>query len=165
MPLKPFAMGELEAALRQVPCESVKALPMHGRRTLLNICSRSVATLALSLLHGKEGVAVPLLKPHKPGDDPAPYHPVTPASNLCNLPEQIVSRPVRGHLEDKLQPQQPGLRPHRSTADPLDLLLRKVVQPQPATMAGAAFVDCARAFDWVDNDAVITALRKFSVAP
>ncbi|AYU78441.1 Reverse transcriptase (RNA-dependent DNA polymerase), putative [Leishmania donovani] len=69
-----------------------------------------------------------LLKPHKPDDDPAPYHPVTLTSNPCNLPERIFSRPVRGHLEDKLQPQQPGLRPHRSTVDPLDLLLRKVVQ-------------------------------------
>ncbi|CBZ26724.1 hypothetical protein, unknown function [Leishmania mexicana MHOM/GT/2001/U1103] len=58
-PLKPFAMGVLEATLRQVLCESPKALPMHGRSALLDTCSLSVATLALSLLHGREGLIVP----------------------------------------------------------------------------------------------------------
>ncbi|KAG8343434.1 hypothetical protein TRVL_05744 [Trypanosoma vivax] len=47
------------------------------------------------------------------------FRPVTLTSTLCKLMERIVARGVRDCIEDKLQPQQAGFRPARSTLDTL----------------------------------------------
>ncbi|CAJ1985691.1 hypothetical protein conserved [Leishmania donovani] len=77
----------------------------------------------------------------------------------------MILRRLRDHLEAKLQPPQPGLRPHRSTAASLDLY------PSPSKAAPASYEArgsvgtlYARALDAADRGAVIPAPRKLSMA-
>ncbi|TPP43993.1 hypothetical protein CGC20_37225 [Leishmania donovani] len=77
----------------------------------------------------------------------------------------MILRRLRDHLEAKLQPPQPGLRPHRSTAASLDLY----PSPSKATPAsyearGSVGTLYARALDAADRGAVIPAPRKLSMA-
>ncbi|TPP49518.1 hypothetical protein CGC20_18975 [Leishmania donovani] len=93
--------------------------------------------------------------PHRPDGDPASYRPApwrwpeTRASYLTKW-----SRPLRAHLQGRLQPAQFGLRPYSSATDPLHMLVHKVVQ-----------LHCARECDSVDRGARITALRKPDAGP
>jgi hypothetical protein len=77
----------------------------------------------------------------------------------------MISRRLRKHLESLLQPQQAGFRPHRSTLDPLELLLHKVAQKLKGLKNDAVFVDDVRAFGSVVHSVITRVFKKFDVDP
>ncbi|KAH8620115.1 putative Reverse transcriptase (RNA dependent DNA polymerase) [Trypanosoma vivax] len=92
----------------------------------------------------RHGIIVPLLKPNKPANSMASFRPVTLTSAPCKLMERIVARRVRDCIEDKLQPQQAGIRPARSTLDTLMQVTSAVRRRKDGEKAAAVFIDSAR---------------------
>ncbi|CCD12057.1 unnamed protein product [Trypanosoma congolense IL3000] len=93
----------------------------------------------------------------------ASFRPVALISTLCKLMERIVARRVRDGMEDKLQPQQAGFRPVRSTLDTLMQVTSAVRRRRDGEKTAAVFMDCARAFDSVDHGCIVKALMSFGV--
>ncbi|KAK7199279.1 hypothetical protein NESM_000898900 [Novymonas esmeraldas] len=65
--------------------------------------------------------------------------------------ERMAAGRIRDRFDSPPQGQQTGFQSHRSTVDPIDLVLREVVQRPRGTKVGAAPVDYARAFDSADH--------------
>ncbi|KAH8618583.1 putative Reverse transcriptase (RNA dependent DNA polymerase) [Trypanosoma vivax] len=93
----------------------------------------------------------------------ASFRQVTPASTLRKLMKRIVERRVRDCIEDKLQPQQAGFRPARSTLDTLMLVTSAVRRRKDGEKTAGAFIDYARAFDSVDHGCIVKELLFFGV--
>ncbi|KAG8339634.1 hypothetical protein TRVL_09537 [Trypanosoma vivax] len=93
----------------------------------------------------------------------ASFRPVTLTSTLCKLMEHIVARRVRDCIEDKLQLQQAGFRPARSTLDTLMQVKSAVRRRRDGDRKAAVFIGYARAFDSVDHGCVVKALLSFGV--
>ncbi|CCD16008.1 hypothetical protein, unlikely [Trypanosoma congolense IL3000] len=111
----------------------------------------------------KQGVFVSLLKPNKPAGSMASFRPVALTGTLRKLMERIVARRVRDCVEDKLQPQQAGFRPARSTLDTLMQVTSAVRRRRDGEKTAAVFIDYARALDSVDHDCIVKALMFFGV--
>ncbi|KAH8616053.1 putative Reverse transcriptase (RNA dependent DNA polymerase) [Trypanosoma vivax] len=111
----------------------------------------------------RHGIIVPLLKPNKPASNTASFRAVTLTSTMCELMERIVARRVRDCIEDKLQPQQAGFRPVRSTLGTLMRVTSAVRRRKDGEMAAAAFIDYERAFDSVDHGCIVNGLLSFGV--
>ncbi|KAH8611429.1 putative Reverse transcriptase (RNA dependent DNA polymerase) [Trypanosoma vivax] len=105
----------------------------------------------------------PLLKPNKPANSMASFRPATLTSTLCKLMERIVARRVRDCIEDKLQPQQAGFRPARSTLDTLMQVMRHVRRRKDGEKTVAVFIGHALAFDSVDHGCIVKELLSFGV--
>ncbi|KAH8611400.1 putative Reverse transcriptase (RNA dependent DNA polymerase) [Trypanosoma vivax] len=93
----------------------------------------------------------------------ASFRPATLTSTLCKLMERVVARRVRDCIEDKLQPQQAGFRPVRSTPDTLVQVTSAVLRRKDGEKTTAAFIDYARAFDSVDHGCIVKELMSFGV--
>ncbi|KAH8618825.1 putative Reverse transcriptase (RNA dependent DNA polymerase) [Trypanosoma vivax] len=76
--------------------------------------------------------------------------------------ERIVARRVGDCIKDKLQPQQTGIRPARSTLDTL-MQVTSAVRRKDGERTAAVFVDSARAFDSVDHGCIVKELLSFCV--
>ncbi|KAG8341546.1 hypothetical protein TRVL_07628 [Trypanosoma vivax] len=93
----------------------------------------------------------------------ASFRPVTLTSTLRKLMERIVARRVKDCIEDKLQPQQAGLRPAGSTPDTLMQVTSAARQRKDGEETAPAFIDYARAFDSVDHGCIVEELLSFGV--
>ncbi|KAH8616852.1 putative Reverse transcriptase (RNA dependent DNA polymerase) [Trypanosoma vivax] len=103
----------------------------------------------------RHGIIVPLLKPNKPASSMGSFRQVTLASTLCKLMERILARRFMDCIEDKLQPQQAGFRPARSTPDTLMQVKGAVRRRKRGKKTAAAFIGYARAFDSVDHSCIV----------
>ncbi|KAH8610731.1 putative Reverse transcriptase (RNA dependent DNA polymerase) [Trypanosoma vivax] len=111
----------------------------------------------------RHGIIVTLLKPRKSANSMASFRPATLTSTLCKLMEHIVVGRVRDCIEDKLQPQQAGFRPARSTLDTLMQVTRHVRRRKDGEKTAGVFIDYARAFDSVDHSCIVKELLFFGV--
>ncbi|KAH8617137.1 putative Reverse transcriptase (RNA dependent DNA polymerase) [Trypanosoma vivax] len=93
----------------------------------------------------------------------ASFRPATLTSALRKLMEHISARRVRDCIEDKLQPQQAGFRPARSTLDTLMQVTSAVRRRRDGEKTAAAFIVYARAFDSVDHGCIVKELLSFGV--
>ncbi|KAH8619575.1 putative Reverse transcriptase (RNA dependent DNA polymerase) [Trypanosoma vivax] len=137
----------------EIHCEELKQLGRVSRRCILRLFNYSLRTGQVPA-KWRQGIIVPLLKPNKPANSMASFRPVTLTSTLCKLMERIVARRVRDCIEDKLQPQQAGFRPARSTLDTLMQVTSAVRRRKDGEKTAAVFIDYARAFDSVDTAAL-----------
>ncbi|CCD15172.1 unnamed protein product [Trypanosoma congolense IL3000] len=169
---RPITEAELDVALRElssgtasgddeIHCEELKGLGMVAKKCVLRLFNCSLRT---GQVPGKwkHGIIVPLLKPNKPASSMASFGPGTLTSTLCKLMERIVARRVRDCVEDKLQPQQAGFRPARSTLDTL-MQVTSAVRRRNGEKTAAVFIDYARASDSVDRGCIVKALMSFGV--
>ncbi|KAG8344806.1 reverse transcriptase (RNA-dependent DNA polymerase) [Trypanosoma vivax] len=170
---RPITEAELDVALRElssgtapgddeIHCEELKQLGRVSRRCILRLFNCSLRTGQVQA-KWRHGIIVPLLKPNKPANSMASFRPVTLTSALCKLMERIVARRVRDCIEDKLEPQQAGLRPARSTLDTLMQVTSAVRRRKDGTKTADVFIDYARAFDSVDHGCIVKALLPFGV--
>ncbi|KAH8616284.1 putative Reverse transcriptase (RNA dependent DNA polymerase) [Trypanosoma vivax] len=122
---QPITEAELDVALRElssgtapgadeIHCEELKQLGRASRRCILRLFNYSLRTGQVPAKL-RQGIIVPVLKPNKPANSMASFRPVTLTSTVRKLMERIVARRVRDCIADKLQPQQAGFRPGRST--------------------------------------------------
>jgi len=79
--------------------------------------------------------------------------------------ERLVARRLRDEIETKLQPQQAGFRPHRSTTCALVQIEALMRRPTQDSRTAAVFAECARAFDSVDHGRIMVALQSLGVSP
>ncbi|KAG8339789.1 putative Reverse transcriptase (RNA dependent DNA polymerase) [Trypanosoma vivax] len=93
----------------------------------------------------------------------ASFRPVTLTSTLCKLMERVVARRVRDCIEDKVQPQQAGFRPVRSTLDTLMQVTSAVRRRKDGEKTAPVFIDYARTFDSVDDGCIVKELLSFGV--
>ncbi|KAH8611715.1 putative Reverse transcriptase (RNA dependent DNA polymerase) [Trypanosoma vivax] len=93
----------------------------------------------------------------------ASFRPVTLMRTLCKLMERVVARRVRDFNNDKLQPQQEGFRPARSTLDALMQVTSAARRRKDGEKTVAVFIDCLRAFDFVDRGCIVRGLLPFGV--
>ncbi|KAH8614742.1 putative Reverse transcriptase (RNA dependent DNA polymerase) [Trypanosoma vivax] len=165
--------AELEVALRElssgtapgddeIHCEELKRLGRVSRRCILRPFNYSLRTGQVPA-KWRQGIIVPPLKPNKPANSMASFRPMTLTSMLCKLMERIVARRVRDCIEDRLQPQQAGFRPARSTLDTLMHVTSAVRRRKDGEKAAAVFIDYARAFDSVDHGCIVKELLSFGV--
>ncbi|CCD20778.1 reverse transcriptase (RNA-dependent DNA polymerase), partial [Trypanosoma vivax Y486] len=170
---QPITEAELDVALRElssgtapgddeIHCEELKQLGRVSRRCILRLFNYSLRTGQVPA-KWRQGIIVPLLKPNKPANSMASFRQVTPASTLRKLMERIVARRVRDCIEDKLQPQQAGFRPARSTLDTLMQVTSAVRRRKDGEKTAAVFIDYARAFDSVDHGCIVKELLSFGV--
>ncbi|KAG8340666.1 hypothetical protein TRVL_08505 [Trypanosoma vivax] len=170
---QPITEAELDVALRElssgtapgtdeIHCEELKQLGRVSRRRVLRLFNCSLRAWQVPTKWGR-GIIVPLLKPNKPASSMASFRPVTLTSTLRKLMERIVARRVRGCIEDKLQPQQAGFRPARSTLDTLMQVTSAVRRRKDGEKMAAVFIDCARAFDSVGHCCIVKGLLPFVV--
>ncbi|KAH8610637.1 putative Reverse transcriptase (RNA dependent DNA polymerase) [Trypanosoma vivax] len=170
---QPITEAELDVALRElssgtapgedeIHCEELKQLGRVSRRCILRLFNYSLRTGQVPA-KWRQGIIVPLLKPNKPANSMASFRPVTLTSTLCKLMERIVARRVRDCIEDKLQPQQAGFRPARSTLDTLMQVTSAVRRRKDGEKTAAVFIDYARAFDSVDHGCIVKELLSFGV--
>ncbi|KAH8619319.1 putative Reverse transcriptase (RNA dependent DNA polymerase) [Trypanosoma vivax] len=170
---QPITEAELDVALRElssgpapgddeIHCEELKQLGRLSRRSILRLFNYSLCTRQVPA-KWRHGIIVPLLKLNKPASSMASFRSVTLTSTLCKLMERIVARRVRDCIEDKLQPQQAGFRPARSTLDTLMQVTSAVRRTKDDKKTAAAFIDYARAFDSVDHIGIFKELLSFGV--
>ncbi|CCD20913.1 hypothetical protein, conserved (fragment), partial [Trypanosoma vivax Y486] len=170
---QPITEAELDAALRElssgtgpgddeIHCEELKQLGRKSRRCILRLFNYSLCAGHVPA-KWRQGIIVPLLKPNKPASSMGPFRPATLTSTLCKLMERVVARRVRDCIEDKLQPQQAGFRPARSTLDTLMQVTSAVRRRKDGEKTTAAFIDYARAFDSVDHGCIVKELMSFGV--
>ncbi|GET94008.1 hypothetical protein, unknown function [Leishmania tarentolae] len=74
--------------------------------------------------------------------------------------ERMIARRPRDHIEHRLQPQQSGCRPQRSTVDAIMQLMASLTRQHPQQLTTAVFIDYARTFDPVDHGCILKALAK-----
>ncbi|CCD16992.1 unnamed protein product [Trypanosoma congolense IL3000] len=170
---RPITEAELDVALRElssgtapgddeIHCEELKERGRVAKKCVLRLFNCSLRTGQVPA-KWKHGIIVPLLKPTKQASSMTSFRPVTPTSTLCKLMERIVARRVRDYIEDKLQPQQAGFRPARSTLDTLMQVTSAVRRRRDGEKTAAVFIDYARAFDSVDHNCIVKALMSFGV--
>ncbi|KAH8606934.1 putative Reverse transcriptase (RNA dependent DNA polymerase) [Trypanosoma vivax] len=171
---QPITEAELDVGLRElssgttpgddeIHCEALKKLGRVSRRCTLRLFNYSLRTGQVPA-KWRQRIIVPLLKPKKPASSMASFSPVTLTSTLCKLMERIVAPRVRDCIEDKLQPQQAGFRPARSTLDTLMQVTSAVRRRKDGEKTAAAFTDYALAFDSVDHGCIVKELLSFGVA-
>ncbi|KAG8344078.1 hypothetical protein TRVL_05094 [Trypanosoma vivax] len=165
---QPITEAELDVALRElssgtapgddeIHCEEPKQLGRVSRMCMLRLFNRSLRTGQVPA-KWRQGIIVPLLKPNKPANSMASFRPVTLKSTLRKLTDRIVARRVGDYIEDKLQPQQAGFRPARSTLDTLVQVTSAVRRRKDGEKTAAVFIDYARAFDSVDHACIVKEL-------
>ncbi|ORC91271.1 Tbingi protein [Trypanosoma theileri] len=171
----PITAAEPERAQRLLP-KGTAAVPdgIYGE-ALQHLGPRAKAeTLALfneSLRTGvipvswKVGIVVPLLKPGKKATDLDSFRPFILTSCLSKLTEWIIAARIRDVIETKLTPQQSGFRPVHSTSDQLPHLRAALTRSTLDSRTGAVFVDYAKAFDTVDHDRIVSAMREMDIPP
>ncbi|KAH8617122.1 putative Reverse transcriptase (RNA dependent DNA polymerase) [Trypanosoma vivax] len=170
---QPITEAELDVALREPSagtapgddesrCEELKQLGMVSRRCILRLFNYSLRA-EQSPAKWPHGIIVPLLKPNEPASSMASFRPVTLTSTLCKLMERIPARRVRDFIDDKLQPQQAGFRPPRSTLDTPMQVTSAVRRRRDGEKTAAVFIDYARAFDSADHGYTIKELLSFGV--
>ncbi|KAH8616317.1 putative RNase H putative (RNA dependent DNA polymerase) [Trypanosoma vivax] len=168
---QPITEAELDIALRElssgtapgddeIHCEELKQLGRASRRCILRLFNYSLRTGQVPA-KWRQGIIVPLLKPNKPANSMASFRPVTLTSTLCKLMERIVARRVRDCIEDKLQPQQAGFRPARSTLDTLMQVTSDVRRRKDGERTAVVFIDYACACDSVDHGCIVKQLLSF----
>ncbi|KAK7197738.1 Reverse transcriptase (RNA-dependent DNA polymerase) [Novymonas esmeraldas] len=150
-------MGELEMARRgihrgsapgpdNIYNESLRALPPRGRKAPLAIRSQSIWCVEEK---GNRRPSPRAEETSAPAHATPPRHPHQKSTQATE--ERMAARCIRDRFESLPQPQQTGFRPLRPPVDPLDLVLREVVQRPYGTKVGAVPVDNAMAFDSVDH--------------
>ncbi|KAH8608221.1 putative Reverse transcriptase (RNA dependent DNA polymerase) [Trypanosoma vivax] len=170
---RPITEAELDVALLELPsgtapgddenhCEELKQLGRLTKKCVVrlfnfNLCPGQVPA------KWRHGIIVPLLKPNKPASSMASFRPAKLTRTLCKLMEHISARRVRDCIEDKLQPQQAGFRPARSTLDTLMQVTRHVRRRKDGEKMAAAFIVYACAFDSVDHGCIVKELLSFGV--
>ncbi|CCD20162.1 retrotransposon hot spot protein (RHS, pseudogene), putative, partial [Trypanosoma vivax Y486] len=165
--------AELDIALRElssgtapgddeIHCEELKQLGRVSRRCMLRLFNYSLRTGQVPA-KWRQGIVVPLLKPNMSANSMASFRPVTLTSTLCKLMERIVARRFRDRIEDKLQPQQAGFRPARSTLETLMQVTSAVRRRKDGEKTAVVFIDYARAFDSVDHGCIVKELLSFGV--
>ncbi|KAH8620356.1 putative Reverse transcriptase (RNA dependent DNA polymerase) [Trypanosoma vivax] len=170
---QPVTEAELDVALRElssgtapsndeIHCEELKQLGRVSRRCVLRLFNCSLRTGQVPA-KWRHDVIVPQLKPNKPVNSMASFRPVTLASTLSKLMERIVARRVKDFIEDKLQPQQAGLRPAGSALGTLMQVTNAVRPRKEGEKTAAAFINYARAFDSVGHGCVVDGLLSFVV--
>ncbi|KAH8604489.1 putative Reverse transcriptase (RNA dependent DNA polymerase) [Trypanosoma vivax] len=165
--------AQLDVALRElssgaapgndeIHCVELKQLGRVAKKCVLRPlnCSLRIGQVPAKRRHG---IIVPLLKANGPASRTASFRPVTLTSTLCRLMERIVARRVRDCIEDKLQPQQAGFRPGRSTLDTLMQVTSAVRRRKDGEKTAAMFIDYARGFDSVDHGCIVKELLSFGV--
>ncbi|KAG8340485.1 reverse transcriptase (RNA-dependent DNA polymerase) [Trypanosoma vivax] len=145
-----------------IHCEELKQLGRVSRRCILRLFNYSLCAGHVPA-KWRHGIIVPLLKPNGPATSMASFRPVTLTSTLCKLMEPIVALRVADCTEDKLQPQQAGFRPARSTLDALMQVTSAVRRRKDSKKTGPVFIDCARPFDSVDHGCTAKAMFSFCV--
>ncbi|KAH8617212.1 putative Reverse transcriptase (RNA dependent DNA polymerase) [Trypanosoma vivax] len=93
----------------------------------------------------------------------ASFRPVALTSTLCKPTKRIVARRVRDCMEDKLQTQQTGFRPERSTPETLMQVTSAVRRRKDGEKTAPVLIDYARAFDSVDHGCIVKGLLSFGV--
>ncbi|KAH8616380.1 putative Reverse transcriptase (RNA dependent DNA polymerase) [Trypanosoma vivax] len=165
--------AELDVALRElssgtapgddeIHCEELKRLGRVPRRCVLCLFNYSLRTEQVPA-KWRQWIIVPLLKPNKPANSMASFRPVTLTSTLRKLMGRIVARRVRDCIEDKLQPQQAGFRPARSTLDTPMQVTSAVRRRKDGEKTAPVFIDYARASDSVDHSLIVKALLSFAM--
>ncbi|KAG8347991.1 putative Reverse transcriptase (RNA dependent DNA polymerase) [Trypanosoma vivax] len=170
---RPITETLLDVALRElssgtaprddeIHCEELKQLGRVARRCIFRvfICSLRTGQVPAKWRHG---IIVPLLKPNKPASSMASFRPATLTSTLRKLMERIVVRGVRDRIEDKLQPQQAGFRPTRSTLDTPMQVTGTVRRRKDGEKTAVVSIDYTRAFDSVDHGFIVKELLSFCV--
>ncbi|CCD19913.1 reverse transcriptase (RNA-dependent DNA polymerase) [Trypanosoma vivax Y486] len=146
----------------EIHCEELRQLGRVTRRCILRLLNCSLRTGRCQPSGGK-GSIVPLLKPHKPANSMASFRPVALTSTLCKPTKRIVARRVRDCMEDKLQTQQTGFRPERSTPETLMQVTSAVRRRKDGEKTAPVLIDYARAFDSVDHGCIVKELLSFGV--
>ncbi|CCD17983.1 hypothetical protein, conserved [Trypanosoma vivax Y486] len=126
---RPNTEAEMDVALRElssgtapgddeIHCEELKQLGRGSRRCILRLfnCSLCVGEVPAKWGHG---IIALLLKPNETASSMASFRPATLTSTLRKLMERIAARRVRDRIKERLQPQEEGFRPARSTLDTL----------------------------------------------
>ncbi|KAG8341670.1 hypothetical protein TRVL_07503 [Trypanosoma vivax] len=170
---QPITEAELDVALRElssgtapsndeIHCEELKQLGRVSRRCVLRLFNCSLRAWQVPT-KWRHDVIVPQLKPNKPVNSMASFRPVTLTSTLRKLMERIVARRVKDCIEDKLQPQQAGLRPAGSTLGTLMQVTSAVRQRKEGEKTAPTFINYARAFDSVGHGCIVKGLLFFVV--
>lgn len=130
---------------------------------LLNAC----LTIGYFPDNWKIATVCPILKPHKPKQDPKSYRPIALTSTMGKLFEKIINARLRNHLENNniLNPNQCGFRAGRSTTDQL-LKCTQSIQEKSATHKHLLLtVDMEAAFDKVWHPGLLYKLHKLDLPP
>ncbi|KAH8612757.1 putative Reverse transcriptase (RNA dependent DNA polymerase) [Trypanosoma vivax] len=170
---QPITEAELDAALRElssgtapgddeIHCEELKRLGRVSRRCVFCLFNYSLRTGQVPT-KWRHGIIVPLLKPNEPANSMASFRPVMLKTTLRKLMERTVARRVGDCIEDKLQPQQAGFRPARSTLDTPMQVTSALRRRKDGEKTAAVLIDYARAFDSVDHGCIVRGLLPFGV--
>ncbi|KAG8339317.1 hypothetical protein TRVL_09857 [Trypanosoma vivax] len=160
------ALGELSSGTApgddETRFEELKQQGRVSRSCILRLFNCSLRTGQV-LAAWRHGIIIPLLKPNMPARSMGTFRPVPLTSTLRKLMERIVARRVMDCIEDKLQPQQAGFRPARSTLDTLMQVTSAVRRRTDGEKTAAVFINCVRAFDLADHGGIVKELLSFGV--
>ena len=174
--LGPFSLEELQQALSQTA--KGKAPGPDGIEADLFKLLDHTSELALLDLYNKarssgsgpetwtEATVVSIFKGKGTDTDPANYRPISLLNASYKIFAAMLKNRISVHCESKLRQTQFGFRPHRGTKHPLFIMRRSM---EWATMTGRdlhfLFLDWKQAFDSVDHQSMMIALRRFGLHP
>lgn len=170
-----FTIGELKTALNKKKSTAPGADTIHY--DMLKNSSEKCKWQILKLINKswvegklptdwKIGTITPLLKPHKPRNEPASYRPISLTSCICKVMETMIGNRLNSFLEknDLMAPTQSGFRKNRSTLDQIIRLQSEILKARAENrLLLCVFLDLEKAFDLMWTNGVLLQLTKLGI--
>ena len=170
-----FSQEELQEALRklkdnkapgpdQVPNEIFKLLD-HNAELILLKAYNDIWTKGEVPNDWKEATVVSIYKGKGADTDPANYRPISLLNTIYKIFAAMLQTRLAKHHDQHLRKTQYGFRAHRGTQSPLHILRRSMEWSEMTnTPLHLLFLDWKQAFDSLDHNAMITALKRFGLS-
>ena len=172
---QPFSLEELEAALNKLKKHKAPG-PDHNANELFMILDEDNRRLLLSYYNDiwetgeappawKEALVISLFEGRGSDTDPSNYRPISLLDTIYKIFAAMLQTRLASLHEAKLRPTQYGFRGNRGTKHPL-FILRRAMEWSDATSTPLhlLFLDWKQAFDSVDHNAMLVALKRFGLS-
>ena len=172
---EPFTMEELNNALGKLRKGKAPG-PDHNANELFIIMDEESRALLLSYYNDiwetgvappawKEALVVSIFKGKGEDSDPANYRPISLLNTIYKIFAALLQARLCFRHEDTLRATQYGFRCNRGTRHPL-FVLRRAMEWSDVTTTPLhlLFLDWKQAFDSIDHNAMLIALKRFGIS-
>ena len=113
----------------------------------------------------REAIVVTLFKGKGTDTDPANYRPISLLNTMYKIFAALLQKRLLAQCEGHLRATQYGFRPHRGCSQPLFILRRAMEWSKMTNHAlKLLFLDWKQAFDSIDHNAMLIALKRFGLS-
>ena len=171
----PFTLEELQTVLNGLKLRKAPG-PDHTANELFKLLDDDSTQLLLEFYNKiweveevpeewKEAIVVSIYKGKGVDTDPANYRPISLLNSIYKVFAAMLQKRLSLFHETNLRSTQYGFRPHRGTTQPLFILRRSMEWSEmTSNQLHYLFLDWKQAFDSLDHNAMLIALRRLGLS-